>query len=144
MVAISNASSREGEGYLFFDVTLPEALTFGQSLKLALGAEGKTARAGSKQDFKGNSKNPFDFADKEFEFSLDDGKTWQPAENGNQITFGFGLNSLKVRLPINDDSVDEGKTPETLELRVTDVVLVEPLPVINERGFRHDFLTCRP
>ncbi|MEO0967330.1 MAG: kelch repeat-containing protein [Cyanobacteria bacterium J06639_18] len=125
MVAISNASSREGEGYLVFDVTLPEALTFGQSLRLALAAEGKTARSGPKQGFKGNSKNPFDFADKEFEFSLDDGKTWQPAENGNQITFGFGLNYLKVRLPINDDNVDEGKTPETLELRVTDVVLGE-------------------
>ena len=125
MVSISNASSRESEGYLVFDVTLPEAVPFGQSLTLALGAEGKTARSGSKKGFNRESKKPFDFANNEFEFSIDDGKTWQPAENGNQITFGFGLTYLKVRLPINDDNVDEGKKPETLELRVTDVVLGE-------------------
>ncbi|MEO0838853.1 MAG: kelch repeat-containing protein [Cyanobacteria bacterium J06643_5] len=121
MVSISNASARESEGYLVFDVTLPEALPFGQALTLALGAKGKTAKSGSQERFKRKSKNPIDFA-KEFEFSLDDGKTWQPAENGNQITFGFGLTYLKVRLPINDDNVDEGKKPETLELRVTDVI----------------------
>ena len=130
MVSISNTTAVESEGFLVFDITLNEAVPFGQSSTLALEAKGITAREGPKADFKdkpkkkpkkNSKKEPFDFAS-EFEFSLDDGRTWQPADKGNQVTIGFGLTYLKVRLPINDDRVDEGMTPETVELRAAEVI----------------------
>ncbi|MGB3295758.1 MAG: kelch repeat-containing protein [Phormidesmis sp.] len=122
MLLISDATALEQDGYLVFDASLSEALPVGQSLTVALKAEGITAKEGPSKGFKGKSRKPFDFADKEFEFSLDDGKTWQAAEKGNQVTFGFGLTYLKVRLPVNDDKVDEGKTPETLRLSIDKVI----------------------
>lgn len=122
MVSISNTAATESAGFLVFDITLAETGPFGQSSTIALEAKGVTARQGPRSAFKekSNAKKPVDFAS-EFEFSLD-GKTWQPAEKGNQVTIGFGLTYLKVRLPINDDGLDEGTTPETVELRVAEVI----------------------
>ncbi|MEM8778163.1 MAG: kelch repeat-containing protein, partial [Cyanobacteria bacterium P01_G01_bin.49] len=122
-------SAVETERSLTFDVSLLEAMPLGQSLTLALEAEEITARQGplnrfgNSQNLIANSRNPIDFAEQNFEFSLDDGETWLPAGNGNEITFGFGLTYAKVRMPIHNDRINEGITPETLELGVADVVL---------------------
>ena len=76
MISISNASAVEQEGFLTFDISLLETLPLGQSLTLALEAEGLTAREGPRSAFNpnSNSQNPFDFSAQEFEFSLDDGQ----------------------------------------------------------------------
>ncbi|MEO0887822.1 MAG: hypothetical protein AAFY54_18100, partial [Cyanobacteria bacterium J06648_10] len=123
MVSITDTFAVEQEGYLVFDLALEEALPFGQSVTVAIEAREGTAIQGPSQLFDADQPAPFDFADKEFEFSLDEGTTWIAAEKGNQVTFGFGLVGLKVRLPINDDALNEGPIPETVELRVTDVVI---------------------
>lgn len=121
MINVANSSASENDKYLIFDISLTEDLPFEESVKLVLQADGITARKGPSVSFKSKSRNPFDFAE-EFEFSVDDGETWQPAEKGNQVTLGFGLKYLKVRLPINNDKIDEGITSETIELRVSDVL----------------------
>ncbi len=123
MISISDASAPEQENYLIFDVSLLDALPPEQSLTLALEAVGITAREGPTAGFSANVDNPFDFANREFEFSLNNSGIWQQAENSNQVSFSSGTSNLRVRLPINDDELNEGLTPETLELRVADVIL---------------------
>jgi phage FluMu protein gp41 len=96
MIRISDATATKStDRFLVFDLNLLDALSFGQSLKLKLATEEITA------------KPSIDFANKNFEFSLDGGKSWQAADSGDDVTFGFGLTKLKVRLPVNKDAVLE-------------------------------------
>ncbi|MEC4814224.1 MAG: kelch repeat-containing protein [Scytonema sp. PMC 1069.18] len=111
MIRISDATATEGlDQFLVFDLKLSDSLPFGQSLKLKLVAEEITAKPG------------IDFFNQDFEYSLDEGKTWQPADNKDEVTFEYGLTRLKVRLAVNNDTVSEGTIPETMKLKVADVL----------------------
>ncbi|MGB3401558.1 MAG: kelch repeat-containing protein [Microcoleaceae cyanobacterium] len=132
MVTISNATAVEGlDQYLVFNLSLSESLPLSQLLTLELGTEEGTARGGPRNEFnRSRGNNPIDFADQNFEFSLDQGETWLPAEN-NAVSFGFGQQALLVRIEINDDRAAEGFTPETMSLRINEVLSGNPPPNLD-------------
>ncbi len=124
MVTISNATAIEGlDQYLVFNLSLSESLPLSQLLTLELGTEEGTARGGPRNEFnRSRGNNPIDFANQDLEFSLDQGETWLPATDGNAVTFGFGQQALLVRIEINDDRAAEGFTPETMSLRINEIL----------------------
>ena len=124
MITISNSTAVKGiDQYLVFNLSLSQSLPFGRLLTLELAAEDETARGGLKSDFnQSQGNNTIDFANQGFEFSLDNGKTWLSAINGNSVTFGFGLKDLLVRIAINDNQAVEGFAPETMSLRINRIL----------------------
>jgi large repetitive protein len=121
-VTISNAAATEGtNSFLVFDVSLSAVSSDPITLKLA--AVDGTAKGGLIANFATNpAGGPIDYANQEFEVSSDGGNTWQPATNGTQVSFAAGQTALKVRLAVNDDTVDEGSMAETMTLKVDSVV----------------------
>ena len=132
MVTISNATAVEGlDQYLVFNVSLSESLPLSQLLTLELATEDGTARGGPRNEFnRRRGSNPIDFDNQDLEYSLDQGETWLAADN-NAVTFGFGQQDLLVRIEINDDRAAEGFTPETMSLKINDILSGNPPPNLD-------------
>ena len=117
-VTISDANATEGtDNYLEFDVSLSVASS--QAITLDLSTVDGSASGGLIEDFTPTS---IDYANQEFEVSYDGGITWEPAINGTEVTFAPTQTELKVRLAINDDTLDEGFATETMTLSVANVL----------------------
>ncbi len=119
-VSISDASAAEGvDDYLIFDVTLSSPSA--EYVVLNLAAIDDTAKGGLSTDFGIDpAGDPVDYANQEFEIRKDGGSTWQPANNGTEVTFAPNQTALQVRLALNNDTAEEPL--ETFSLQVASVV----------------------
>lgn len=140
IVEISDAIAEEGssglmegvDDFLVFDITL--STPSDEAITLDLLATDGTARGGAIANFGIDlSGNPIDYANQEFEVSVDEGVTWQTANNGTEVTFAAETTALKVRSAINDDATDEGQMAETMSLSVADV-LSGPVDLSGDTG----------
>ncbi|MGB3294526.1 MAG: fibronectin type III domain-containing protein [Phormidesmis sp.] len=118
-VVISDASATEGtDSYLSFNVGLSTASN--ENVVLDLFTTDGTAKGGLTSNF--DPLGLVDYDNQAFEFSSDGGSTWQAAFNGTEVTFEPNQTILAVRLAVNDDTTEEGSTPETLSLGVATVL----------------------
>lgn len=121
-VSISDATATEGaNNFLVFDLKLSK--TSNEVIILNLSAVDGTAKGGLLANFGHDlTSQPIDFANQEFEVSTDGGISWQAAVAGTQVTFAVGQTQTKVRLAVNNDRLDEPETPETMVLKVANVI----------------------